>query len=66
MFLILEYLIRAQYKRLRKYLKPRSNLEEKWHARAGHLAHKALQKLINYIRNIKINKLIRITYEFCA
>jgi hypothetical protein len=28
-FLIFEYLIRTQYKRLREYLKPRSNLEEK-------------------------------------
>ena len=66
MFLMLERLIRARYKRSRKYLKPRSDLEEKWHARAGHLAHKALQKLVNHVRNMKINKLIRIICEFCA
>jgi hypothetical protein len=41
-FLILEQLIRTRYKRSREYLKPRSDLEEKWHTRAGHLAHEAL------------------------
>jgi hypothetical protein len=41
-FPIFEYSIRARYKRLREYLKPRSDSEEKWHARAGHLAYKAL------------------------
>jgi hypothetical protein len=41
-FPILERLIRTRYKRLREYLKPKSNSEEKWHIRAGHLAYKAL------------------------
>jgi hypothetical protein len=66
MFPTLERSIRTRYKRSREYLKPRSDSEEKWHARAGHLAHEALQKLVDHARNVKIHGPTRLTCEYCA
>jgi hypothetical protein len=42
MFLIFKRKVRALYRPLKDYLKPRTNLEQRWHNRAGHLGLKAL------------------------
>ena len=54
MFLTLERLVRKRFRRAHDYLKPRSDLEEVWHVRAGHLGLKALRALVHSARNVKI------------
>ena len=66
MFPTLERKIRPSFRRSREYLQPRSDSEEKWHARAGHLGPDALRKLVNHSRNVKINGPSRVTCEHCA
>jgi hypothetical protein len=63
---ILERKIRELFKRSRKYLQPRSDTEEKWHARAGHLGSQALQKLVYHVRNVQITGPSRVTCKHYA
>jgi hypothetical protein len=42
MFLMFKRKVRALYRPLKDYLKPRTNLEQRWHNYAGHLGLKAL------------------------
>jgi hypothetical protein len=42
MFPMLKRKVRALYRPLKDYLKSRTNLEQWWHNRAGHLGPKAL------------------------
>jgi hypothetical protein len=66
MFPTLERKIRPSFRRSREYLQPRSDSEEKWHARAGHLGPDALRKLVDHARNVKINGPSRVTCKHCA
>ena len=52
MFLILKYLIRTRYKRSRKYLKPRSNLEEKQYIKAGITSFPIIRHSTHIIKNV--------------
>lgn len=62
----LERKVRESYRRSRRYLQPRSDDEERWHARAGHLGSQALQKLVSHARNVRIAGPSRVTCEHCA
>jgi hypothetical protein len=42
MFLILKRKVRALYRPLKDYLKPRTNLEQRWHNYTRHLGLKIL------------------------
>jgi len=66
MFLTIKRKIGRRLRRLRDYLKPRSDLEQVWHVRAGHLGLKALRALVHSARNVKINGTKRVKYEHCA
>jgi hypothetical protein len=45
---------------------PRTDSEELWHKRAGHLGQKALQALVTRARNVRINGTKRIKCSHCA
>jgi hypothetical protein len=45
-FLILKRKVRALYKPLKDYLKPRTDLEQRWHNYTGHLRLKILKRLV--------------------
>jgi hypothetical protein len=62
----LERKVKESFRRSRKYLQPRSDMEERWHARAGHLGSQALQKLVHHVRNVQITGPSRVTCEHCA
>jgi hypothetical protein len=62
----LERKVKESFRRSRKYLQPRSDTEERWHARAGHLGSQALQKLVHHVRNVQITGPSRVTCVHCA
>jgi hypothetical protein len=62
----LERKVRESFRRSRRYLQPRSDTEERWHARAGYLGPQALQKLVHHVRNVIITGPSRVTCEYCA
>ena len=45
---------------------PRTDSEELWHKRAGHLGQKALKALVTRARNVRINGTQRIKCSHCA
>jgi hypothetical protein len=45
-FPMLKRKVRALYRPLKDYLKPRTDLEQRWHNYAGHLGPKALKRLV--------------------
>jgi hypothetical protein len=65
-FPTVERRLRSRYRRSRDYLKPRSDEEEVWHARAGHLGPWALQALVKNCRNVIIKGTARVKCEHCA
>jgi hypothetical protein len=58
--------VRRGFQRSRDYLKPRTDSEELWHLRAGHLGQKCLRALVYTARNVKIEGISRIQCEHCA
>jgi hypothetical protein len=64
MFLILKRKVKALYRPLKDYLKPRTNLEQRWHNYAGYLGLKALKRLVKNARNIIIKGTPRLKYEY--
>jgi hypothetical protein len=64
MFLIFKRKIRALYRPLKDYLKPRTNLEQRWHNYAGHLRLKALKRLVKNARNVVIKGILRLKYKY--
>jgi hypothetical protein len=62
----LERKVKESFKRSKKYLQSRSDMEERWHARARHLGSQAFQKLVHYVRNVQITRLSRVTCVHCA
>ena len=53
-------------RRSREHLKPRTDTEDVWHKRAGHLGPKALQKLVTNVRNVRIEGTARLKCQHCA
>jgi hypothetical protein len=54
------------FRRSRDYLKPRSDSEEVWHARAGYLGPRALRILVYHARNVEIKGTARVKCEHYA
>ena len=66
MFPTLKRAVRKAFRRSRDYLKPRRDIEDVWHARAGHLGPRALRALVHAARNVAIEGTPRINCEHCA
>jgi hypothetical protein len=64
MFLMLKRKVRALYKPLKDYLKPRTDLEQQWHNCAGHLGPKTLKRLVKNAWNIIIKGTPRLKCEY--
>jgi hypothetical protein len=65
MFPILKRKVRALYRSLKDYLKPRTDLEQRWHNYAGHLGLKALKRLVKNAWNVVIKGILCLKYEYC-
>ena len=57
---------RKHFRRSRDEALPRSDSEELWHLRAGHLGPAALRALVRNARNVEIKGIARINCEYCA
>jgi len=66
MFPTLNRQINRAYRKTYDYAKPRTDTEEKWHARAGHLGPEALRALVWSARNVRIEGTARLKCEHCA
>jgi hypothetical protein len=66
MFPILKRKVKALYRPLKDYLKPRTDLEQRWHNRARHLGPEALKRLVKNARNVVIKGILRLKYKYCA
>ena len=66
MFPMLKRKVRALYKPLKDYLKPRTDLKQRWHNRAGHLGLKALKRLVKNTRNVVIKGIPCLKYKYYA
>ena len=66
MYLTIKRSVRRGFQRSCDYLKPRTDSEELWHLRAGHLGQKCLRALVYTAWNIKIEGISRIQCEHCA
>jgi hypothetical protein len=64
MFPIFKRKVRALYRPLKDYLKPRTNLEQRWHNCARHLGPKVLKRLVKNARNIIIKGIPRLKYKY--
>ena len=64
MFLIFKRKVRALYRPLKDYLKPRTDLEQRWHNYARHLGLKTLKRLVKNTRNIIIKGILRLKYKY--
>jgi hypothetical protein len=62
----LERQLHSRFRKSRDYLKPRTDSEDVWHARAGHLGPEALRALVDHARNVKISGIPRVKCSFCA
>jgi hypothetical protein len=66
MFPTMNRAVRKSYRRSYDYLKPRSDTENIWHLRAGHLGPKALEALVYTVRNVYIKGVPRLQCKDCA
>jgi hypothetical protein len=64
MFSILKRKVRALYRPLKDYLKPRTDSEQRWYNRTGHLGPKVLKRLVKNAWNIVIKGIPRLKYEY--
>jgi hypothetical protein len=63
-FLILKRKVRALYRPLKDYLKPRTDLEQQWHNYTRYLGLKALKRLVKNARNVVIKGIPRLKYKY--
>ena len=66
MYPTIQKTVKRLFRSSRDYLKPRTDTEEKWHARAGHLGPKALKRLVKNARNMIIQGTSRKKCKYCA
>ena len=64
MFLILKRKVKALYKPLKNYLKPRTDLEQWWHNRTEYLGPKILKRLVKNARNVVIKGTLRLKCKY--
>ena len=64
MFLIFKRKVRALYRPLKDYLKPRTDLEQRWHNYTRHLGLKTLKRLVKNARNVVIKGILCLKYEY--
>ena len=64
MFPTLKRKVRALYRPLKDYLKPRTDLEQQWHNYARHLGLKALKRLVKNTWNIVIKGTLCLKYKY--
>jgi hypothetical protein len=64
MFPMLKRKVRALYRPLKDYLKPRTDLEQRWYNYARYLGPKALKRLVKNARNIVIKGISRLKYKY--
>jgi hypothetical protein len=64
MFLILKRKVRALYRPLKDYLKPRTDLEQWWHNCARHLGLKVLKRLVKNAWNVVIKGILCLKYKY--
>jgi hypothetical protein len=66
MFPTMSRQINRAYRRTHDHARPRTDSEDKWHARAGHLGPEALRALVWSARNVRIKGTPRLKCEHCS